>query len=148
MMHVILKNNWQNQAFIDERTENFEAVRAVVEQYPPERAAELTGVSVEAIEKMAEWYARSEKSTILYTMGITQHITGVDNVKTLANLAMLCGQIGRESTGVNPLRGQNNVQGACDMGGLPNVYPAYQPVADLIVQKQFMEDLAGGVPPR
>ena len=139
LMHVILKNNWQNQAFIDERTENFEAVRAVVEQYPPERAADLTGVAVEAIEKMAEWYARSEKSTILYTMGITQHITGVDNVKTLANLAMLCGQIGRESTGVNPLRGQNNVQGACDMGGLPNVYPAYQPVADLIAQKQFME---------
>ena len=140
LMHVILKNNWQNQAFIDERTENFEAVRAVVEHYPPEKVAELTGVSVEAIEKMAEWYARSEKSTILYTMGITQHITGVDNVKTLANLAMLCGQIGRESTGVNPLRGQNNVQGACDMGGLPNVYPAYQPVDDLVLQKRFMED--------
>ena len=140
LMHVILKNNWQNQAFIDERTENFEAVRAVVEHYPPEKVAELTGVSVEAIEKMAEWYARSEKSTILYTMGITQHITGVDNVKTLANLAMLCGQIGRESTGVNPLRGQNNVQGACDMGGLPNVYPAYQAVDDLVLQKRFMQD--------
>jgi formate dehydrogenase major subunit len=140
LMHVILKNNWQNQAFIDERTENFEAVRAVVEHYPPEKVADLTGVSVEAIEKMAEWYARSEKSTILYTMGITQHTTGVDNVKTLANLAMLCGQIGRESTGVNPLRGQNNVQGACDMGGLPNVYPAYQPVVDLIVRKQLMAD--------
>ena len=139
LMQVILKNNWQNQAFIDERTENFEAVRAVVEQYPPEKVADLTGVSVDAIEKMAEWYAKSEKSTILYTMGITQHITGVDNVKTLANLAMLCGQIGRESTGVNPLRGQNNVQGACDMGGLPNVYPAYQSVADLNARKRFME---------
>jgi formate dehydrogenase major subunit len=124
MMQVILKNNWQNQAFIDERTEQFETARAVIEQYPPERAEEITGVPAADIVRMAEWYARSEKSTILYTMGITQHVTGVDNVKTLANLAMLCGQIGRESTGVNPLRGQNNVQGACDMGGLPDVYPA------------------------
>jgi formate dehydrogenase major subunit len=139
MMQVILKNNWQNQAFIDERTEQFETARAVIEQYPPERAEEITGVPAADIVRMAEWYARSEKSTILYTMGITQHITGVDNVKTLANLAMLCGQIGRESTGVNPLRGQNNVQGACDMGGLPNVYPAYQPVTDLKARERFLE---------
>ncbi len=139
MMQVILKNNWQNQTFIDERTENFEAFKAVVDQYPPERAAEITGIPAEEIAKMAELYARSEKSTILYTMGITQHHTGVDNVKSLANLAMLCGQIGRESTGVNPLRGQNNVQGACDMGGLPNVYPAYQAVTDLAVRDKFLK---------
>jgi len=139
MMQVILKNNWQNQGFIDERTENFEAFKAVVDQYPPERAAEITGIPAEEIVKMAELYARSEKSTILYTMGITQHHTGVDNVKSLANLAMLCGQIGRESTGVNPLRGQNNVQGACDMGGLPNVYPAYQAVTDLAVRDRFLK---------
>ena len=139
MMQVILKNNWQNQTFIDERTEDFEAFKAVVDQYPPERAAEITGIPAEKIAKMAELYARSEKSTILYTMGITQHHTGVDNVKSLANLAMLCGQIGRESTGVNPLRGQNNVQGACDMGGLPNVYPAYQAVTDLAVRDKFLK---------
>jgi len=139
MMHLILKNNWQNQTFIDERTENFEAFKAAVDQYPPERAAEITGIPAEEIAKMAELYARSEKSTILYTMGITQHHTGVDNVKSLANLAMLCGQIGRESTGVNPLRGQNNVQGACDMGGLPNVYPAYQAVTDLAVRDKFLK---------
>ena len=139
MMQVILKNNWQNQGFIDERTENFEAFKGVVDQYPPERAAEITGIPAEEIVKMAELYARSEKSTILYTMGITQHHTGVDNVKSLANLAMLCGQIGRESTGVNPLRGQNNVQGACDMGGLPNVYPAYQAVTDLAVRDKFLK---------
>jgi predicted molibdopterin-dependent oxidoreductase YjgC len=86
---------------------------------------------------MAEAYARSGSSSIVYAMGITQHITGVDNVKSLANLAMLCGMIGRESTGVNPLRGQNNVQGACDMGGLPNVYPGYQSVSDAQIAEKF-----------
>jgi formate dehydrogenase alpha subunit len=139
MMQVILKNNWQNQEFIDERTENIEAMKEVLKEYTPERASEITGVAPEDITRLAEWYARSDKSTILYTMGITQHTTGVDNVKSLANLAMLCGQIGRESTGVNPLRGQNNVQGACDMGGLPNVYPAYQPVTDSNARKKFLE---------
>jgi formate dehydrogenase alpha subunit len=139
MMHVILKNDWQNQAFIEERTENFEAFKAGLENYPPERAAEITGVAVDDIVRLAQLYAWSEKSTILYTMGITQHTTGVDNVKCLANLAMLCGHIGRWATGVNPLRGQNNVQGACDMGGLPNVYPAYQSVADLAVRERFLK---------
>lgn len=128
IMHVILANGWHNQAFVDERTEGFEELRGVVEQYTPERTAEITGVSVEDIRTMAEWYAKARASSIVYCMGITQHTTGVDNVKSLANLAMLTGHIGRESTGVNPLRGQNNVQGACDMGGLPNVYPGYQAV--------------------
>jgi formate dehydrogenase major subunit len=128
MMHAIYKNGWHNQAFVDERTENFEAFVEMIEKFPPERAAEITGIAAETIVKMGEYYAKAEASSIVYCMGITQHTTGVDNVKTLANLAMLCGQIGRPSTGVNPLRGQNNVQGACDMGGLPNVYPAYQVV--------------------
>jgi formate dehydrogenase major subunit len=126
MMHVIVKNGWHNQAFIAERTENFEALAAMIEQYPPERVAEITGVPEETLVTMAEWYAKAEASAICYVLGITQHSTGTDNVKSLANLAMLCGHIGRPSTGVNPIRGQNNVQGACDMGALPNVFPGYQ----------------------
>jgi len=137
LMHVILKNGWHDQPFIDERTENFESLRAVLEEYTPERVATITGVPQEDIEKAAEFYGTVERATILYAMGITQHTTGVDNVKSLANLAMLTGNIGKESTGVNPLRGQNNVQGACDLGGLPNVYPGYQKVTDPDVKEKF-----------
>ena len=129
VMHVIYKNGWHNQAFIEERTENIEDLVRVIEQFPPERTAQITGVATTDIIKMADWYARSETSAIVYVLGITQHSTGTDNVKSLANLAMLCGHIGRPSTGVNPIRGQNNVQGACDMGALPNVLPGYQYVA-------------------
>jgi formate dehydrogenase major subunit len=130
IMNVILKEGWHNSTFIQERTEGFEEFQKVVEGYTPEKVEEITGVRAEDIKRIAQMYARSESSAIVYAMGITQHITGVDNVKSLANLAMLCGQIGRESTGVNPLRGQNNVQGACDMGALPDVYPGYQAVTD------------------
>jgi formate dehydrogenase major subunit len=126
MMHVIYQNGWHNQAFIDERTENFAALAAMIDQYPPQRVAKITGVPVEVLVQMAEWYAQAEASAICYVLGITQHTCGTDNVKSLANLAMLCGQIGRPSTGVNPIRGQNNVQGACDMAALPNVFPGYQ----------------------
>ncbi len=126
LMHVIYQNGWHNQAFIEERTENLPALLAMIEQFPPERVAAITGVAATDIVKMAEWYAKSAASSIVYVLGITQHTTGTDNVKSLANLAMLCGHIGRPSTGVNPIRGQNNVQGACDMGALPNVFPGYQ----------------------
>jgi formate dehydrogenase alpha subunit len=139
LMHIILKNGWQDQAFIDERTENFEGLKKVVENYPPEKVSEITGIPVVDLEKAAEYYAKAERASILYTMGITQHTTGVDNVKSLANLAMLTGNLGKESTGINPLRGQNNVQGACDMGGLPNVYTGYQPVTDQMVRQKFEE---------
>jgi formate dehydrogenase alpha subunit len=139
LMHIILKKGWQDQGFIDERTENFEAVRAAVEGYTPDKVAEITGIAVVDLERAAEYYGTAERATILYTMGITQHTTGVDNVKSLANLAMLTGNMGKESTGVNPLRGQNNVQGACDLGGLPNVYPGYQAVVDQSVHRKFEE---------
>ena len=139
LMHIILRNGWQDQAFVDERTEKFEELKAVVEKYPPEKVSEITGISVTDLEKAAEYYAKAERATILYTMGITQHTTGVDNVKSLANLSMLTGNIGKESTGVNPLRGQNNVQGACDVGGLPNVYTGYQAVTDQAVRQKFEE---------
>ena len=137
IMNVILKEKWYDEKFVEERTEGFKELQKVVEKYTPESVEKITGVKTEAIRKIAELYARSESSSIVYAMGITQHITGVDNVKSLANLAMLCGQIGRESTGVNPLRGQNNVQGACDMGGLPNVYPGYQSVSDSQIAEKF-----------
>ena len=128
MMHIILKNDWQAQSYIEERTEEFEEFKAVVELYTPDKVEQITGIAQNDLEKMAELYATNSPASILYAMGITQHITGVDNVKSICNLAMLCGNVGVKSGGVNPLRGQNNVQGACDMGGLPNVFPAYQPV--------------------
>ncbi len=128
IMNVILAKGWHDQAFVDERTEGFEEFRKLIEQYTPERASEITGLSVEDICTIAEWYAKAIAGSIVYCMGITQHTTGVDNVKSLANLSMLTGNLGKAATGVNPLRGQNNVQGACDMGALPNVYPGYQPV--------------------
>ena len=137
IMNVIIERGWHDQAFIEDRTEGFEDARKVIDEYPPERAAEITGIPAEDITKIAEYYATAKAGSIVYCMGITQHTTGVDNVKSLANLAMLTGHIGRESTGVNPLRGQNNVQGACDMGGLPNVYPAYQAVTVPDNQKKF-----------
>ncbi len=146
LMHIILKKGWQDQAFIDERTENVEPVKKLVEDYPPEKVSEITGIPVADLEKAAEYYAKAERASILYTMGVTQHTTGVDNVKSLANLAMLTGNLGKESTGINPLRGQNNVQGACDMGGLPNVYTGYQPVADPAARQKFGEAWGAKLP--
>jgi formate dehydrogenase alpha subunit len=139
LMHIILKEGWQDQAYIDERCENFEALKAKVEEYPPDKVAQITGIPAETLRRMAEMYAKTKPAAIVYCMGITQHTTGVDNVKSLANLAMITGNVGFASTGVNPLRGQNNVQGACDMGGLPNVFTGYQPVADETANKKFSE---------
>jgi formate dehydrogenase major subunit len=139
LMHIILKKGWQDQAFIDERTEKFEELKKVLENYPPEKVSEITGIPTADLEKAAEYYAKAERASILYTMGITQHTTGVDNVRSLANLAMLTGNLGKESTGINPLRGQNNVQGACDLGGLPNVYTGYQAVTDPAARQKFEE---------
>jgi formate dehydrogenase alpha subunit len=137
MMSAILANNWHNREFIDDRTEGFAELQEHLKPYSPERASEICGVPAEDIVRVAEMYAKSERSSICYTLGITEHSHGVDNVKSLGNLAMLTGQIGRRSTGVNPMRGQNNVQGACDMGGLPNVYPGYQVVTDDSVRAKF-----------
>lgn len=142
MMNIILANGWENKEFIANRTEGIDALKDKVKEYPPERVAQITGIPKDDLIKAAEMYAKSGKSAILYCMGITQHISGVDNVLSCANLAMLTGNIGRRGTGVNPLRGQNNVQGACDMGGLPNVFTAYQNVTDEAARKKF-EDAWG-----
>jgi formate dehydrogenase major subunit/formate dehydrogenase alpha subunit len=130
LMHVIIAENLHDQAFVENRTVGFEAVRKTVEAYTPEYVASITGIPASDLIEAARIYAGAERASILYCMGITQHTTGTDNVKSLANLAMLCGHIGQPGTGVNPLRGQNNVQGACDMGGLPDVFSGYQRVTD------------------
>lgn len=137
MMHVILKEGLENKEFIKERTENFEKLEDAVKDFTPEKAAEICEVDPEDIRKAARLYAKAERGSIVYCMGITQHTSGTNNVMSMANLAMLCGQIGRESTGVNPLRGQNNVQGACDMGALPGTYTGYQPVIKPEVAEKF-----------
>jgi len=141
--HVILREGWADEAFLAARVEGVEAFRAALAAYPPERAALTAGVSVEQIEKAARLYALGERargsskfsdgrghSAILYAMGITQRTNGTDLVMTLANLALLTGQVGKPSTGVNPLRGQSNVQGACDMGCLVNYLPGYRLTTD------------------
>ncbi|GAI34970.1 unnamed protein product, partial [marine sediment metagenome] len=122
MMHIIIREGLEDRDFIRMRTEGFEELKKIVAKYTPERVQEITGIPAKDLEAAAIAYARSRKSMLVYSMGITQHTTGVDNVKSCANLAMLTGNVGRPSTGVNPLRGQNNVQGACDMGALPDVY--------------------------
>lgn len=137
LMHVILRENLAHEAFIQERCENFEALRAILASYTPDKVEAISGVAAEDLVKAARLYGKARSAMILYTMGITQHTNGTDNVKALANLAMLTGQIGRRAAGVNPLRGQNNVQGGCDMGALPNVLPGYQVVIDAAVREKF-----------
>jgi formate dehydrogenase alpha subunit len=137
MAHVIIREGWLNEAFIAERTEGYEALAQAVASWSPERAAILSGVPADDIVAAARLYAQAKNGMIFWAMGITQHTTGTDNVKVLSNLALLTGHVGRPGTGLNPLRGQNNVQGACDMGGLPNVFPGYQPVADEVQRQKF-----------
>ena len=137
MMHVILAEGLEDKAFIAERTEGLAELAEAVKCYTPELAERITGVPAGDIAAAARAYATVPAAAIIYSMGITQHTTGTDNVLSLANLAMLTGQIGRPGTGVNPLRGQNNVQGACDMGALPNVLPGYQAVSDEPVRAKF-----------
>jgi len=142
LMHIILANGWEDKTFIAERCEGFDEFLAVVQTYTPERTAEITHIPLEQLHQAAEILALNKPMAVMWAMGITQHIVGVRNVMDLANLQMLLGNIGKPGSGVNPLRGQNNVQGACDMGGLPNVYSGYQPVTNPDAQKRF-EDLWG-----
>jgi formate dehydrogenase alpha subunit len=137
LMYIVLEKHWEDRRFIKQRTEGFDAFQATVLQYPPARVAEITGVPVPQLYETAEILAANRPMAVIWAMGITQHIVGVCNVMNLANLQMLLGNIGIPGGGVNPLRGQNNVQGACDMGALPNVYTGYQPVTDLDVRRKF-----------
>ncbi len=137
LMHVIIRDGLEDREFIRERTEGFEELRPLVERYTLEAVEAITGVPKADIEAAAHLFGKAKSACILYGMGITQHTTGTDNVKSVANLLLLTGNIGREGTGFSPLRGQNNVQGACDMGALPNVYPGYQRVDDPAVRMKF-----------
>ncbi|MGF7184265.1 formate dehydrogenase alpha subunit [Desulfitispora alkaliphila] len=146
MAHVIIKEELWDSEFVQERTEGFEELRQMVEKYTPEMAAEITGIDAEVIREVARSFATVENAGIYYTMGITQHITGTSTVMAIANLSMLTGHIGKPYAGVNPLRGQNNVQGACDMGALPNVYTGYQKVEDASVREKFSQAWGSQMP--
>jgi formate dehydrogenase alpha subunit len=137
MMRVIVDEGLQDEQFIAERCENFAEFRESLNKFDPDFVEQTTGVPWGQLAEAARAYATKKPSSICYAMGITQHTHGTDNVMATANLAMLTGNIGKPSTGVNPLRGQNNVQGACDMGALPNNYPGYQKVFDPEVKQKF-----------
>lgn len=137
MLNVIITEGLYDKEFVSEHTEGFEGLCEAVKKYTPEMAQEITGVRKEDIIAAARLYAKAKRAAILYCMGITQHTKGTDNVKALSNLALVCGHIGKPGTGINPLRGQNNVQGACDMGGLPQFLPGYQRVDDPEVRRKF-----------
>ena len=139
LMHVIIKEGLHDKPFIENRTEGFDALQKIVEKFTPDYVEKITGIPTQELIDAARLYAKAERASILYCMGITQHTTGTDNVKSLANLAMLCGHMGIAGGGVNPLRGQNNVQGACDMGGLPDVYSGYQKVVDPVLRQHMAE---------
>ena len=137
MMHIIIKEKIYDEEYVKSRTVGLDELKKVVENYTPEYVEEISGIPKEQLIEAARLYAKAPAASILYAMGITQHTTGTDNVKSLANLSMLCGNVGIPGGGVNPLRGQNNVQGACDMGGLPDVYTGYQQTGDLAVRTRM-----------
>jgi len=137
MMRVIIKENLINEEYVKSRTVGLEDLKKAVEKFTPEYVEKITGIPRDDLVAAARLFAGKRAGSILYAMGITQHISGTDNVKSLANLAMLCGYVGVQGGGVNPLRGQNNVQGACDMGGLPNVFTGYQKVTDIAPRERM-----------
>lgn len=143
--HVLLKEGLWDEKFVKTRCEGFAEFAKVVERYTPERVEEITGIPRGLLVEAARAYGRAKNAMIFYAMGLTQHVQGTANVLAVANLALLAGQVGRPSTGVNPLRGQNNVQGACDMGAIPDCLPGYQSFSDPKVRAKFQA--AWGQPP-
>lgn len=139
MCHVILRDGLMDEQFIEENTTNFEDLKATLDTYTPKRCSEITGIPAEDIVRAAHLYAEADAAGIYYAMGITQHSKGTHAVMALSNLALITGNIGKENAGINPLRGQNNVQGACDMGALPADFPGYQKVIKPAVRRAFEE---------
>ena len=146
MIKVIIDNDLQDDEFIKNRTKGFDELKETVQKYDLETVSEITHIAPEVIEELAIEYAKADKAAIVYSLGITEHSHGADNVMSTANLAMLTGNIGREGTGVNPLRGQNNVHGACDMGALPSDYVGYRKVADQETTDWFNEYYGTNLP--
>ncbi|HOI13877.1 MAG TPA: molybdopterin-dependent oxidoreductase, partial [Methanoculleus sp.] len=141
MMQEIIKNGWEDKEFIANRTKDYEKLKEVVmkDTYSLENVSKISGIPAESLKTAARWFGTAESSALLYSMGITQHTVGVDNVRSTANLQMLTGNLGKRGGGVNALRGQNNVQGACDMGALPVVFTGYQKVIDEAAHKKFAD---------
>ncbi len=135
--HVIIEEGLTDEAFIADHTEHFESVKAAVASYTPEMAEQITGVSAQDIREVARQYATTRKAGIYYTLGITEHSHGTDNVYALSNLVLMTGHLGGAAMGLNPLRGQNNVQGANDSGASPIYYPGYQRVDDPAIQAKY-----------
>ena len=144
MMHVMIKEDLVDHAYIREHTEGFEELRRLVEDYTPEKVGEICRIDPDKLVEAARMYATAKKAPIIYCLGVTEHSTGTEGVMSMSNMAVLCGKIGRSGCGVNPLRGQNNVQGACDMGAQPTDYPGYQKVDNPEVRAKF--ERAWGVP--
>jgi formate dehydrogenase major subunit len=137
LQHLVMKEGWQDQQYLEARCEGLDAFKASLEAFTPERVEEITGVPGALLREAARLYTSLRPGALYYCMGITQHSHGVDNVKACVNLQLVTGNIGFEGAGVNPLRGQSNVQGACDMGGLPNVFSGYQPVNNPAAVEKF-----------
>lgn len=137
LMNIIIQEERYDKEFVNSCTVDFEKVKAKVAAYPPEKAAQISGISVEMLHDLAQRITSVQPMMLCYTLGITEHTCGTNNVLSVANLQMLLGNMGVECGGVNPLRGQNNVQGACDIGALPNVFPGYQKVIDEASRKKF-----------
>jgi formate dehydrogenase major subunit len=137
LMQVLIAEDWINHEFIAQRTENFDALAAVVKEYPPERSSAICGITAATIRDIAQSIGRAKNLMIFWGMGISQHTHGTDNARCLIALCLLTGQVGRPGTGLHPLRGQNNVQGASDAGLIPMVYPDYQPVENEAVRRKF-----------
>ncbi len=147
VLKTILENEWVDEEFIQQRTKGFEDLQETLEDFDKEEAAETCRVPLEDIEEAAEKYATAENAAIFTGMGMSQHACGVDNVQNEINLALITGNLGRPGTGVNPLRGQNNVQGTCDVGAMPNVLPGYQNVDDDAARSSVEEVWGFDIPP-
>lgn len=137
MMHIILAEGLEDKEFLAQRTEGVEEIRALVKDYTPEKVAEICHIDADALRAAARMYATAKTAPIIYCLGVTEHSRGTEGVMSLANLAMLVGKLGRPGCGVNPIRGQNNVQGACDMGASPTDFPGYQKVTNPEVIAKF-----------
>jgi formate dehydrogenase alpha subunit len=146
MCRIILEEKLADEDFIARRTEGFEELKSSLQKLSGQEASKITGVETELIRDAARIYANGNPSSIIYSMGITQHSHGVENIFALANLAMMTGNLGKPSSGINPLRGQNNVQGSCDMGALPNLLPGYQAVTNPDLRKKFELAWGGEIP--
>ena len=137
MMHVMIKEDLIDHDYISENAEGFEELKKITEEYTPDKVGEICHIDPERLTEVARMYATAKKAPIIYCLGVTEHSTGTEGVMSMSNMAVLCGKIGKSGCGVNPLRGQNNVQGACDMGAMPTDYPGYQKVDNKEVRKKF-----------